>query len=318
LKTIITGISGQDGAYLTKKLVEKGHSVMGILRNSNSTINGLKYLGVDHVNLKILDITSKSELKRLVKKFQPDYYYNLAAQSSVGDSFKNPQESILFNIQSTLNALEVIRLHSPQTRFYQATSSDMFGVVNQLPVDENTLLNPQSPYAISKAACHHLVKNYRKSYDLNACSGILFNHESVLRKGNFFVLKVIKTALDIKHGKSNELKVGNIDVKRDFGFAPAYVEAMITMTESDSMDDYIICSGKSITLRSIIEHVFSCLNISKNRIIEDERFFRPSDIVDIYGDNSKAKKHLKWKYDLSFYTVIENILEEYQSNFYNV
>ncbi|MCH1547540.1 MAG: GDP-mannose 4,6-dehydratase [Flavobacteriaceae bacterium] len=318
MKTIITGISGQDGAYLTKKLIDKGHHIIGIIRNSNSNINGLKYLGVDHVNLEVLDLTSKEALKRLVENFQPDYYYNLAAQSSVGDSFKYPQESILFNVESTLNALEIIRLHSFHTRFYQATSSDMFGIVDKLPVDEKTLLNPQSPYAISKAACHHLVQNYREAYNLKVCSGILFNHESVLRKGNFFVLKVIKTALDIKHGRSNDLRVGNIDVKRDFGFAPAYVDAMIMMMESDSMDDYIICSGKSISLRSIIEYVFSYLNISKDRIIEDEKFYRPSEIDDICGDNSKAKKYLKWDYDLSFYKVLENIIEEYQSNFYHV
>lgn len=313
---IISGISGQDGAYLAKKLSSFGYKIIGILRD-NSLTSGLEYLGVKDVHFEYIDLSNNGLVEKLIKEVQPDFFYNLAAQSSVGDSFINPHHSILFNINSTLNILEAIRLHSPETRFYQATSSDMFGSVACLPINENTLLHPQSPYAISKAACHHLVRNYREAYNLSACSGILFNHESVLRKGNFFVIKVIQTSLDIKYGKTNELRVGNIDIKRDFGYAPAYVDAMVMMAESTIMDDYIICSGKSIMLRSIIEHIFSCLNIPLERIVVDQEFYRPSDIIDIYGDNSKAKKHLQWKYDLSFYSVLENVLEEYHSNFYN-
>jgi len=319
LKTIITGISGQDGAYLAKQLLSQGHSVIGLVRGSISSLNGLKYLDIfDSIELCTIDLTDKDGLNDLFKSIQPDYYYNLAAQSSVGASFVNPHESILFNLHSTLNALEAIRVYSRHTKFYQATSSEMFGDVAELPITEKTLLHPQSPYAISKAACHHLVRNYRESYDISACSGILFNHESVLRRENFFIMKVIKTALDIKFNRCDELRVGNIDIKRDFGFAPKYVEAMILMMDQEELDDYIICSGTSITLRSIIYHIFDCLNISKDRVVIDQRFFRPSEISDIYGDNSKAKRELGWEYDFSFYSVVENILEEYQTKFYNV
>lgn len=319
MKTIITGISGQDGAYLAKQLLSQGHSVIGLVRGSISSLNGLKYLDIfDSIELCTIDLTDKDGLNDLFKSIQPDYYYNLAAQSSVGASFVNPHESILFNLHSTLNALEAIRVYSRHTKFYQATSSEMFGDVAELPITEKTLLHPQSPYAISKAACHHLVRNYRESYDISACSGILFNHESVLRRENFFIMKVIKTALDIKFNRCDELRVGNIDIKRDFGFAPKYVEAMILMMDQEELDDYIICSGTSITLRSIIYHIFDCLNISKDRVVIDQRFFRPSEISDIYGDNSKAKRELGWEYDFSFYSVVENILEEYQTKFYNV
>lgn len=318
MKSIITGITGQDGSYLAKELVNKGHEVTGLVRSPNSSLFGLEYLELKNIDIQIIDLANKDEVNDLIKNLEPDYFYNLAAQSSVGDSFMNPHESILFNLHSTLNALESIRLYSPETIFYQATSSEMFGDVASLPISENTLLHPQSPYAISKAACHHLVKNYRESYDLNACSGILFNHESVLRRPNFFIMKVVRSALDIKNGNLDELRVGNIDIKRDFGYAPKYVEAMVLMAEDSVKEDYIICSGKSISLRSVIEHVFNCLGISLDKIVVDKKFFRPSEISDIYGDNSKAINKLNWSYDLSFYSVIELILEEYSRYIYEV
>lgn len=314
---VISGISGQDGAYLAQRLSNRGYKILGIVRENYKT-HGIDYLEIKNITFQKINLCEKTNVEEFLRKVQPDYFYNLAAQSSVGESFKDPHASILFNINSTLNILESIRLFSSHTKFYQATSSDMFGSVNNLPIDENSLLQPNSPYAISKAACHHLVRNYREAYDLKACSGILFNHESVLRRGNFFVMKVIKTALDIFHGKTNELRVGNINLKRDFGFAPAYVEAMVMMMESEFNNDYIICSGQSITLRSIIEHVFASLDIPNDRIIVDESFFRPSDIVDIYGDNSKAKSDLGWEYNMSFYDILDIILKEYEKNIYKV
>jgi GDPmannose 4,6-dehydratase len=193
----------------------------------------------------------------------------------------------------------------------------MYGSVSDLPICENALLNPQSPYAISKSACHHLVRNYRESYHLHVSSGILFNHESVLRQEKFFIMKIIKAALDIKNGKQEVLEVGNIDIKRDFGYAPQYVKAMIKMVEMDEPDDYIICSGKSISLRSIIHHLFTILDIDLGRIRINKNFFRPSEIQDIYGDNAKAKNKLGWDYQMEFTAVLEEILIEYQNNFYN-
>jgi len=318
MQAVITGVSGQDGAYLAKELLRKGINVIGVVRNELSSLSGLDYLGIkNEVEIVQLELGNAIEINKFAKLRQPDFIFNLAAQSSVADSFKNPHSTILFNLHSTLNILEAIRSFSPQTRLYQATSSEMYGSVENLPICENTLLNPQSPYAISKSACHHLVRNYRESYNLHVSSGILFNHESVLRQEKFFIMKIIKSALDIKKGKLDILEVGNIDIKRDFGYAPYYVKAMIKMVNMDKPDDYIICSGKSVSLRSIVYHLFEYLNIDLDRIKINSDFFRPSEIVDIYGDNSKAKSKLGWNYEMEFTTVLEEILIEYQNNFYN-
>lgn len=319
MTVLITGITGQDGAYLAQKLVNIGYNVIGVIRpNQNiKSLNGLNYLSVLQ-KIKLLEcrLDDSQQVSNLINEIRPDVIYNLAAQSSVGKSFLNPHESILFNLHSTVNILECIRLTTPATKLYQATSSEMYGSVAKLPITEETLLHPQSPYAVSKAACHHLVRNYRESYDMFACSGILFNHESVLRRDDFFIMKVIKTALDIKHGRADELRVGNIEIKRDFGYAPRYVDAMVKMMNQTTPSDYIICSGVSVTLRSIIEHVFDCLDLHHNRIIVDSKFFRPSDIDDIYGSNDRARLELKWEYDTPFFEVLEGILYEYESNFY--
>jgi len=318
MQAIITGISGQDGAYLAKELLNKGVKVIGVVRNERSSLSGLEYLGIkSEVEILELNLANAEDINILIKVKQPDYVFNLAAQSSVAASFKNPHSTILFNVHSTLNILEAIRSFSPQTRLYQATSSEMYGTVGKLPICENTLLNPQSPYAISKSSCHHLVRNYRESYKLHVSSGILFNHESVLRQEKFFVMKIIKAALDIKHGKQDILEVGNIDIKRDFGSASHYVKAMVKMVEMEEPDDYIICSGKSTSLRSIIEHLFSILNLDLSRVRINESYFRPSEIQDIYGDNAKAKSKLGWDYQMDFKDVLEEILIEYQNNFYH-
>lgn len=318
MQAIITGISGQDGAYLAKELLNKGIEVTGVVRNKLSSLSGLGYLGIKNdVEIVETNLENSIEINNLIRAKQPEYIFNLAAQSSVADSFKNPHSTILFNMHSTLNILEGIRNSSPYTHLYQATSSEMYGSVDKLPICENTLLNPQSPYAISKSACHHLVKNYRNSYNLHVSSGILFNHESVLRRENFFIMKIIKSALDIQNGKQEYLEIGNIDIKRDFGYAPYYVKAMNKMVEMDEPDDYIICSGKSISLRSIVEHLFGYLGIDLDKIKINKKFFRPSEISDIYGNNSKAKNELEWDYDMDFTDVLAEIVVEYQNNFYN-
>lgn len=318
MKAIITGISGQDGAYLAKDLLDKGIKVIGLVRDKLSSLSGLDYLEISNdIEIIQLNLANAAEINKLIKTKLPDFIFNLAAQSSVADSFKNPHSSILFNLHSTLNILEAIRSFSRHTRLYQATSSEMYGSVSNLPICENTLLNPQSPYAISKSACHHLVRNYRDSYDLHVSSGILFNHESVLRRENFFIMKIIKSALDIYHGRLDYLEVGNIEIKRDFGYAPFYVKAMTKMVEMNNPDDYIICSGKSISLKSIIQHLFNFLSIDLDKIKINKELFRPSEISDIYGDNSKAKRELGWDYEMEFTDVLESILIEYQNNFYN-
>ncbi|MCB9262690.1 MAG: GDP-mannose 4,6-dehydratase [Flavobacteriales bacterium] len=317
MKILITGISGQDGAYLSKRLLEQGNDIRGIIRNENSNIDGLKYLNIEkEIEFEKVDLADRSSIEKNIKKHQYDQIYNLAAQSSVAESFKNPFLTMQFNVQSTLNILESVKKVSPHTKIYQATSSEMYGDVRNLPINENTLLNPQSPYAISKAACHYLIKNYREAYQIHASSGILFNHESVLRRENFFIMKLIKSALDILNRKQEMLKLGNIEIKRDFGYAPDYIEAIVKMLEQDEPGDYMICSGKSITLRSIVEHIFRFLNISMDKIVIDPELYRPSEIENIYGDNNKAKERLGWKYDRSFFDVIEEITVEYEKNFY--
>jgi GDPmannose 4,6-dehydratase len=308
----ITGISGQDGAYLTKFLVDKNYLVIGITRNNHSDIlHKINYLGVyENVVIEECDLLDLSSVISLIAKYQPNEIYNLAAQSSVGLSFKQPIGTINFNIISVINLLEAIRIVKSGTRFYQASSSEMYGKVKDLPITINTPMHPLSPYAISKASAHWTVVNYRESYNVFACNGVLFNHESFLRSSGFFVKKVLTESVQNRNNPDWHLKVGNIDIKRDFGYSPKYVEAMWLMLQNDLPSDFIICSGKSITLRSIIEHVFKSLNISLDRLVISDELMRPTDIEDIYGDNTPAKELLKWSYNLDFYTILDILIEE--------
>lgn len=311
-RAIITGITGQDGAYLTKLLFDKGYSIIGVTRSHNKdSLLKLKQLNIaSNVIIEECDLIDLSSIIKLIDKYKPDEIYNLAAQSSVGVSFKQPIGTINFNIISVLNLLEAIRIIKPTIRFYQASSSEMYGKVTNLPVTINTPMHPLSPYAISKASAHWIVVNYRESYGLHACNGVLFNHESVLRGNDFFVKKVIHET--VKNHKNPEwvLKVGNIDIKRDFGYSPNYVEAMWLMLQADVPNDFIICSGRSISLRSIIEYTFAKLNVSLDKLIIDSNFMRPTDIEDIYGDNTPAKTKLNWNYDLDFYQVLDFLIDE--------
>jgi len=316
-KAIITGITGQDGAYLSKLLSNKGYEVIGLSRSYNpANLIGLNYLGIkDKIIIEKCDLLDLSNLIKIVKKYSPDEIYNLAAQSSVGLSFQQPIGTINFNTVSVLNLLEAIRNNSQKIKFYQASSSEMFGKINSLPIKEDHFFHPLSPYAISKASAHWLTVNYRESYKIFTCCGILFNHESYLRSNDFFIKKVLKTALDIKNGVQSVLKVGNIDIKRDFGYAPKYIEAMWLMMQQEKPDNYIICSGKSISLRKIICYIFDKLNISHEKILVDEKLYRPSEIDDIYGDNSKAKNNLSWNYDMDFFDVLDILIMEEISNY---
>ena len=313
----ITGITGQDGAYLSKLLLEKGYQIIGITRSYHeSNLDKLKWLKISNeVKLEECDLLDISSVIALINKYRPNEIYNLAAQSSVGLSFKQPIGTINFNIASVLNLLEAIRIIKPDVKFYQASSSEMYGKVENLPVRINTPMHPLSPYAISKASAHWIVVNYRESFGLYACNGVLFNHESFLRSNSFFVKKVIQETVRNKNNDDWVLKVGNIDIKRDFGFSPNYVEAMWLMLQTEKPDDFIICSGKSITLRSIIEYVFDKLNVSLEKLVIDGDFMRPTDIEDIYGDNTPAKTELGWKYDYNFYKVLDILIKEESENF---
>jgi GDPmannose 4,6-dehydratase len=315
---LITGISGQDGAYLSELLVNKNYKVVGLVRSySQPVIKNLEYLGVsERVTLEGCDLNDITQIIKLLNRYQPDEIYNLAAQSSVSLSFSQPIGTIQFNVLSVLNLLEAIKMVDGvnRIRFYQASSSEMFGKVLQLPITENTALHPLSPYAISKATAHWLTINYRESYGLYTSCGILFNHESYLRTENFFIKKVIREALRIKHGLQTKLLVGNIDIKRDFGYAKKYAEAMWLMLQQERPDDYLVCSGKSVSLRNIIEHVFNRLQLSPEKIIVDKSLYRPTEIEDIYGDNAKAKSKLDWEYEYDFFQVLDILLEEEERN----
>jgi GDPmannose 4,6-dehydratase len=311
---LITGISGQDGAYLSQFLLNKHYKIIGLTREIKPFYR-LKYLGIqDNILIERCNLLNLKEVIKIVDTHNPDEIYNLAAQSSVAQSFNNPSETITFNINSVMNILESIKLIDKSIKFYQASSSEMYGDVKSLPINDNTPLNPLSPYAISKATAHWITINYRASYGLFACCGILFNHESYLRDENYFIKKIIRESLQIKNNKSEYLKVGNINVKRDFGYSPKYVEAMWLMMQHNMPDDYIICSGKSVLLRDIIYYIFDKLDIDRERLIIDQSLFRTRDISDIYGDPNKAKYKLNWDYSIDFYEVLDILLEEEERN----
>ncbi|MEP7278881.1 MAG: GDP-mannose 4,6-dehydratase [Bacteroidota bacterium] len=314
---IITGITGQDGAYLSKLLLEKNYRVIGLIRSTyGSNLSRLKYLGLlEKVELIECDLGDLSQVLNIISSLKPAEIYNLAAQSSVSLSFQQPIGTISFNINSVLNFLEAIRLLNPAIRFYQASSSEMFGKVDQLPITEQTMVHPLSPYAISKVTGHYICINYRESYHLYTSCGILFNHESYLRGESFFIKKLIKGALDIYHGKRAFLEFGNLDIKRDFGWSEKYVEAMWLMLQQEKSDDYVIASGKSLSLREIVYYVFDKLGLKRSQVQINSALYRPTEIQDIYGSSEKARMTLNWHYDMDFFSVIDLIMEEEQRNY---
>jgi len=309
---LITGITGQDGAYLSRLLVKKGYEVIGLVRsNSHTNKNGLIRLGVlDNVKLLECDLMDLSQLIQIISTCRPDEIYNLAAQSSVSLSFAQPIGTFSFNTISVFNLLEAIKLVDKRIKLYHASSSEMYGKVEKLPIVENTVFHPVSPYATSKAAAHWTCINYREGFGLFVSCGILFNHESMLRTNQFFVKKVISEAKMIKEGTLDKMFVGNIDIKRDFGYAPLYVEAMYAMLQHDKPDDFVICSGIAISLREVIEYVFATVGVSLSAYEVDDKLYRPNDIPEIYGDSSKAKKILGWRYEMTPYQLLDKLIEE--------
>jgi len=312
---IITGITGQDGAYLTQYLLGLNYTVVGLTRSySSAGLSKLMKLGIDsQIELEECDLMDYSSIIRILQKYKPDEFYNLAAQSSVAASFNQPIGTIQFNSISVLNILEAIRSSNSAIRFYQASSSEMFGRVPELPIRENNVLNPVSPYAISKATAHWIVRNYREAYGIFACSGILFNHESSLRDDTFFVKKVIESARKIKAGKMDMLHVGNIMIKRDFGASKEYVKVMHAMLQHPFPDDYVVASGTSVLLKDIIDFVFDYLGVPANKYVVDDKLFRPSEINDLYGDSNKAKNQLGWNYQKDFFEVIREMIDEIEN-----
>lgn len=314
---VITGVTGQDGAYLSRLLLEKGYTVHGLVRSLyGANLSRLEYLGIrDKVKLKECDLTDLSQVIKILTEIHPAEIYNLAAQSSVGLSFQQPIGTIQFNISAVINILETIRLLALQSKFYQASTSEMFGTIKQLPITEESYLHPQSPYAISKVACHHITINYRESYGLFACCGILFNHESYLRGENFFVKKVIRSALAISRDKQEYLEVGNLNIKRDFGWSEKYVDAMWLMLQQDQAEDYVIASGSSVWLKDIVAYIFEKYKIPSSKLKINKQLFRPSDIEDIYGCSEKARQKLNWQYNMDFFSVLDKLIAEEEKNY---
>ena len=314
---IITGISGQDGSYLAKYLIKKNIFCVGVIRDTKKTqdIPGLEFLDIiskiEFVKCNLEEIKQTNEL---IKKYRPDYFFNLAAQSSVGLSFKIPIETIKFNSISVINILESIRLFNSKTRYYQASSSEIYGNVKskKLPIDIFTNTMAISPYGISKEIGYKYVKLYRETYGIYCVNGILFNHESCLRKDGFIIKKAINHALKIKQGYNKKLSVGNVSVVRDWGYAPKYVEAMYKMLLNDKPKDLIICSGKPIALIDFLRNIYSSLKLNIDDFIEvDESLFRKNELNKIYGCNKLAKKTIGWEYELSNLELSNQLIEDY-------
>jgi GDPmannose 4,6-dehydratase len=313
-KALIIGATGQDGAYLSKLLLSKNYKVYGITRNTiMPELKNLQFLGIENdIQLIELPNLDQKRAEQILTKFQIDEIYNLSAQSSVGYSFIDPIGTVNFNIMSVLNWLEAIKKVNNQIKFYQASSSEMFGNVKpeNLPLKESLIFHPASPYGVSKAAAHWLTVNYRESHNLFAACGILFNHESCLRGPNYVVKKILHSAIKIKMGlQKDPIKVGNLSIQRDWGYAPAYVEAMWRILQTDAAEDYLICSGEVTSLQSLIETILTKLDLEYDKTIEiDKELFRPVDLEIIYGDNTKAKKNLGWDYNMDTNQLIDQLI----------
>ena len=297
---VITGINGQDGSFLAELLLSKGYEVVGFVRRSS--MEDKKLYNIEHLlkNTNLVleygDLTDASSLWRVIHDYMPDEFYNLGAQSHVGVSFQAPESTTQINATGVLNCLEAIRNVFPNTKFYQASTSEMFGDNMNAPQNENTVLSPVSPYACAKVYAHNLVANYRKAYDLFACSGILFNHESERRGEQFVTRKITKAAARIKLGLQDELRLGNLDAKRDWGYAKEYVEAMWLMLQQKTPDDYVIGTGKTHTIREFIYCISEIAGFDlMKHVVVDEKFMRPSEVPLLLADPTKAKEKLGWQ-----------------------
>lgn len=313
-KALITGITGQDGAYLSKYLLEKGYEVTGIVRRSSlGEINDirLRWLGVENlVTLVDGDLTDVSSLIRIVQKSRPDEIYNLAAQSFVSTSWIQPLLTANVTGVGCANILEAARLVAPEARFYQASSSEMFGLVQQPVQSETTPFYPRSPYAAAKIFAHWMTVNYRESFGLHASSGILFNHESPLRGIEFVTRKVTMGVAKIKLGRETELRLGNIDAKRDWGHSADYVKAMWLMLQQDVADDYVIATGRTVTVRDMCEIAFAHAGLDlKDHLVIDPNFFRPAEVDLLLGDPSKAKRVLGWETTITLEEMIWEMVD---------
>lgn len=312
---LITGINGQDGSYLAEFILDKGYEVWGtVKRNSvsetqSSRIEHLVLL--DKLHLEYADLTDMASLVRILNKVQPDEIYNLAAQSHVRISFDQPIYTTNVTGLGTLNLLEAVRMVSPNSKIYQASSSEMFG--NNIDKDgyqrETTPMNPVSPYGCAKVFSYNITRNYRNSYNMKIWNGILFNHESPRRGTNFVTNKVVKAAVRIKLGLQDKLHLGNLDATRDWGHAKDYVEAMWLMLQSDNPDDYVCATGISHSVRDLCEYTFKYLGLNyEDYVVIDDKHFRPEELHDLKGDSTKLRKELNWEPKYTFETMLDEMI----------
>ena len=309
---LITGITGQDGAYLAKLLLDKGYAVYGVhARRSTDTLWRLRYLGIEKdVNLLAGDVTDLPVLVRCMEKSAAEEVYNLAAQSFVGTSWEQPVLTSNVTGLGVLNMLEAIRIVNSKARFYQASTSEMFGLIQEPMQSESTPFYPRSPYGVAKLYGHWMTVNYRESFSMHASSGILFNHESPLRGIEFVTRKVTDAVARIKQGKQKELRLGNIDAQRDWGFAGDYVEAMWLMLQQDTADDYVIATGMTTTVRRMCEIAFAYVGLNhEDHLVIDPLFYRPAEVEVLLGNPAKAKARLDWVAKTDLATLITTMVD---------
>jgi GDPmannose 4,6-dehydratase len=309
-KALITGITGQDGSYLAEFLLEKGYEVYGMVRRTSTVrFDRIRHIQ-DKINLIQGDLGDQTSLSRAMTDVMPDEVYNLAAQSFVPTSWNQPAFTGDVTALGVTRMLESVHTVKPDTRFYQASSSEMFGKVQEVPQTEATHFWPRSPYGVAKVYGHWITINYRESYDMFAVSGILFNHESPRRGLEFVTRKVTYNAAKIKLGMSNELRVGSLDAQRDWGYAPDYVEAMWLMLQQDEPDDFVIATGRTHSIERLLEVAFNCVDLNwKDYTVQDPKFMRPAEVDLLIGDPSKAQAKLGWERSISFEEMIQIMVE---------
>ncbi|BAY15178.1 GDP-D-mannose dehydratase [Anabaenopsis circularis NIES-21] len=317
-KALICGVSGQDGAYLAELLLNRGYIVCGTSRDAQmSSFHNLVRLGIrDQIKLASVALTDFRSVLQVLTKIQPDEVYNLAGQSSVGLSFEQPVETLESIATGTLNLLEAIRFIGAPIKLYNAGSSECFGNTGEQPADEDTPFRPRSPYGVAKATAFWEVANYREAYGLFACSGILYNHESPLRPERFVTQKIISAACRIAQGTDNHLYLGNLSVRRDWGWAAEYVNAMYLMLQQEQPDDYVIATGETSKLEDFVAQAFACVGLDwQEYVTTDSSLLRPTDIVVGRGNPAKAKEKLGWQAKYTMKDVVQMMIEEKQKDY---
>jgi GDPmannose 4,6-dehydratase len=333
-KAIITGIGGQDGTFLAKHLIDLGYEVIGAdRRRVDVSFLNLKHLNIqDKVRIVYFDLLEYSNIEDIIRKEQPDEFYNLAAQSFVKASFDMPILTSEVDAIGVLRILEAIRRHSPKTRFYQASTSEMFGKVQEIPQKETTPFYPRSPYGVAKLFAHWMVVNYRESYDMYACSGILFNHESEFRGKEFVTQKIIHGVVSIKNGNNTPLELGNLDAKRDWGYAGDYVKGMHLMLQQENPSDFVLATNQTISVREFVEKSFKKIDIDivwkgegldevgvnhdgKVLVKINSEFYRPAEVDLLIGDYTKAQTMLGWKPETNLDEIVDKMFHHALTNF---